>query len=240
MAKRDRDTAIWKNKFYKGLPPLYKCFWDFINDECDNAGVWLEDFAGAKNYIGKKVSAEKALELFGDRIQVFDNGEKWHIKTFISERLGFSELNPAHKFQKSIIDLLVKHKIEKIGVYPDTLQSVKEREGQEKDKGKEREKGVQGENLFPSQILQADELCLEDLSREASSIGVKLPECLDNWDGWYCSKFTNWRRDWVCEKLTFQDLRKSFEAWMRDPKSRDNKPKLNGISADKLQKFKSL
>lgn len=240
MPKRDRDTSCWKDKFYRSLPPLYKCFWDFINDDCDNAGVWIVDFPGAKLNVGKRIDPDKAIEFFGDRIQVFAGGEKWHIKTFVSEKLGFSELNPAHKFQKSIIDLMVKHKIEKIGVYPDTLQSVKEREGQEEGQGKEKDKGVQGEKLFPSNILQADELCQEALSREAGVIGIKLQDCFDKWDGWYCSRFTNWRKDWADEKLTFQDLRKSFEAWMRDPKSRDNKPKLNGISADKLQKFKSL
>ena len=127
MAKRDRDTNIWKDKFYQGLPPLYKCFWDYINDECDNCGVWITEFKTASNRIGRKVKPEVALELFGARIQVFDHGNKWHVKTFISDKLGFDELNPAHKFQKSIIDLLLKHKIQKNGVYPDTLQSVKER-----------------------------------------------------------------------------------------------------------------
>lgn len=134
MAKRDRDTGIWKEKFYRTLPPLYKCFWDFINDECDNAGVWVADFPGAKLYIGKRIDPDKAIELFGDRVQIFDSGNKWHIKTFVFEKLGFTELNPAHKFQKSIIDLLHKHKIEKNKGYPDTLQSVKEREGQENGK----------------------------------------------------------------------------------------------------------
>ena len=134
MAKRDRDTSIWKDNFYRSLPPLYKCFWDYINDDCDNAGVWLTDFKVASIQIGRKINPEKAIELFGNRIQVFDSGNKWHIKTFISDKLGFNELDPKHKFQKSIMDLLAKHKIEKNGLYPDTLQSVKEREGQEKGK----------------------------------------------------------------------------------------------------------
>jgi hypothetical protein len=179
MAKRDRDTAIWKTKFYKGLPPLYKCFWDFINDECDNAGVWLVDFSAPKIYIGKKINPDKALELFGDRIQVFDNGEKWHIKTFVSERLGFSDLNPAHKFQKSIIDLLVKHKIEKNGVYPDTLQSVKEREGQGQweGQGKEREGSFEkSEKLldFSQPDIQGDEIIFP----------IDTPAFRDLWASW--------------------------------------------------------
>lgn len=152
MAKRDRDTDIWKDKFYRGLPPLYKCFWDYINDECDNAGVWIEDLATAKLRIGKRVDRAKAIDLFGDRIQIFDSGNKWHIKTFVFEKLGFNELNPNHKFQKSIIELLAKHKIDKIKGYPDTLQSVKEREREGQEQGKERDKGGVGENLTPALV----------------------------------------------------------------------------------------
>lgn len=84
--------------------------------------------------------------------------------------------------------------------------------------------GIRKENkkeseIFPSDILRSDELCLESLSREAGKLGVKISECFDKWDGWYCSKFTAWRKDWGDEKLTFNDLRKSFETWMRDPRS---------------------
>lgn len=137
MAKRDRDTGIWKDPFYRGLPPLYKSFWDFLNDDCDNCGVWCVDWSWAKICIGKKVDPEKAINFFGDRIQVFDSGKKWHVKTFVSEKLGFTQLNPAHKFQKSIIDLLVKHKIDSSKGYPDTLQSVKDM-GKDNDIGKDK------------------------------------------------------------------------------------------------------
>lgn len=139
MAKRDRDSNIWKDKFYRSLPPLYKCFWDFINDDCDNAGVWVVDFQDAKLKIGKKINPEKAIELFSERIQIFANGDKWYITSFIENVLGFKvdELNPAHKFQKQIIDLLSKHEIQKDRVYPDTLQSVQK--GKDIDKGKDKE-----------------------------------------------------------------------------------------------------
>lgn len=158
MAKRDRDTNIWKDKFYQGLPPLYKCFWDYINDECDNAGVWITEFKTAGNRIGRKIRPELALELFGSRVQVFDHGNKWHVKTFVSEKLGFDELNPTHKFQKSILDLLTKHKIQKNGVYPDTLQSVKERTWEGQGKGKEGIEGGTGETLPPGPKPLADDL----------------------------------------------------------------------------------
>lgn len=160
MAKRDRDTNIWKDKFYQGLPPLYKCFWDYINDECDNAGVWITEFKTASNRIGRRINPDLALQHFGARVHVFDNGNKWHVKTFVSDKLGFDELNPAHKFQKSIMDLLLKHKIQKNGVYPDTLQSVKERAWEERDKDKDKGgiEGGPGETLPPKPKPPEDDI----------------------------------------------------------------------------------
>lgn len=140
MANRNRDTMIWRDPFYRTLPPLYKCFWDYINDDCDNAGVWLVDFKVASICVGRKVRPEIALELFGDRVQVFAAGTKWHIKTFISEKLGFADLSPSQKFQKSIIDLLDKHGIEKNKGYTDPLERVIRREEQGKGKDKDKSK----------------------------------------------------------------------------------------------------
>lgn len=179
MPKRDRDTSCWKDKFYRSLPPLYKCFWDFINDDCDNAGVWIVDFPGAKLNVGKRIDPDKAIEFFGDRIQVFAGGEKWHIKTFVSEKLGFSELNPAHKFQKSIIDLMVKHKIEKIGVYTDTLQSVKEREGQEQGYGKDKER----EEYFEKSEKLLD-FSQPDVPGDEIVFPIDTPVFRDLWGSW--------------------------------------------------------
>lgn len=157
MAKRDRDTDIWKDKFYRGLPPLYKCFWDYINDECDNAGVWIEDLATAKLRIGKRIDRAKAIDLFGDRVKLFDGGNKWHIKTFISEKLGFTDLNPNHRFQKSIIELLARHKIDKIKGYPDGIQTPM---GMGKDMGVLENKKEQAE-IVEEKLLELDEIYLD-------------------------------------------------------------------------------
>lgn len=143
MPKRDRDTEIWKQAFYKALPPLYKCFWDYINDDCDNAGVWMVDVWVATKRIGKRVNLEMALELFGGRVEVFEGGEKWYIKGFIFEKLGFTDLSPSHKFQKSILDLLNKHKRQFFKGYPDTLQSVKDM-GKDKDMSIGKGMGTEG------------------------------------------------------------------------------------------------
>jgi len=111
---RNRDIKIWKDKFYRELPPLYKCFWDYINDDCDNAGVWLVDPKVASICIGRKIHLTKAMELFGERIRISPCQQKWFITTFIQEKLNFdpAQLNPSNKFQKSIIELLNKHQVD--------------------------------------------------------------------------------------------------------------------------------
>lgn len=177
MPKRDRDTAIWKDTFYRSLSPLYKCFWDFINDDCDNSGVWIVDFKVASLVIGKKIKEEVALELIGPRILIFDDGRKWWIKTFLSEKLGFGELSPGHKFQKSIMDLLDKHKVKEIKGYPEGIQRVIDigREGNG-NRQEQKEGGVGG---FEFEFKTAfDEATLEGYDRNYQHKGLDIAEQL--------------------------------------------------------------
>lgn len=144
---RSRDIKIWKDPFYRSLPPLYKCLWDYINDDCDNAGVWHVDFKVASICIGRKVKEDLALQHFGQRIIVSPCGHKWYITTFIQEKLAFdpANLNPANKFQKSIIDLLNKHDIEKFKGLTSPLQwAISNREVKVNAEAKA-EEGVPGE-----------------------------------------------------------------------------------------------
>lgn len=91
---------------------------------------------------------------------------------------------------------------------------------------------------FPSDILKNDELCIESLAREASVMNIDLQKCMDDWDGWYCSKFPGWRSSFESDKITFSDIRKSFESWLRSPKSK-NGSRVK-ISDDKMKKFDQL
>ena len=110
MANRNRNSNIWKDTFYRGLPPLYKCLWDYINDDCDNAGVWIPDFKVASICIGKRIKPELALQLLNPKIQVLQNGN-WLLPNFISDRLCFTDLKPTDRFQKSILEILAKHNL---------------------------------------------------------------------------------------------------------------------------------
>ena len=66
MAKRFTDTDKWKKPFIRGLQGAYKLLWDYINHDCDHAGIWIVDIEIAQTYIGKelKIDHKKALEIF--------------------------------------------------------------------------------------------------------------------------------------------------------------------------------
>jgi hypothetical protein len=145
MANRNRNSTIWKDPFYRALPPLYKCLWDYINDDCDNAGVWIPDFKVASICIGRKVKPEIALELFRDKIQVLEEGQ-WLMPAFISERLCFSDLKPSDRFQKSIIELLTKHKLIFNKGLASPLQGAIRNTEVKVNTEAEVKEGVQGEN----------------------------------------------------------------------------------------------
>lgn len=73
--------------------------------------------------------------------------------------------------------------------------------------------GTNGE-IFPGALVWDDELYRETLDRLARSHNVPdLKNLLDRWEGWYVNKF-EWR------KKDLQEMRISFESWIKDPKSR--------------------
>jgi hypothetical protein len=110
MAKRFTDTEKWKKPFIRGLQGAYKLLWLYICDDCDHAGIWQVDFEVAKIRIGEDICLPDALECFGDKIIVFDNGNKWFIPSFIEFQYP-SGLNPDNRAHNSIIILLEKYNL---------------------------------------------------------------------------------------------------------------------------------
>ncbi len=142
MSKRFSDTEKWKKQFIKGLPLEYKIFWLFLLDECDNAGIWHVEIEIAEIRLGVKLSSEKARGLFGERVVVFDDGNKWFLPDFIS--FQYVSLNPDNKALKDVIVRLQKH-----GLIKYLEKSKKSEKGgsegglnppMDKDKDKDKEK----------------------------------------------------------------------------------------------------
>lgn len=147
MSKRFTATEKWDDPFFQDLSPKYKCFWIFILDKCDAAGVWNVNLRAAEFFIGEKLDMKEVMQLFGDRIKILNGGERWFIQKFIEFQYG--ELSENCKPHQSVIQILKKYNLYKgytKGI--DTLQEKdkdKEKE-KEKEKDKDKEKGGAGEN----------------------------------------------------------------------------------------------
>lgn len=131
MAKRLRDTEIWKKKWYRLLPPQMKCVWDYLCDNCDHAGIIDIDVELMQFQIGgPEFTLEDILSTFGDRItQLKEN--KYLLPDFITFQYG--QLNPENRVHASVISRLEKHGSWKGLGSP--IQGAKEKE-KDKDKDK--------------------------------------------------------------------------------------------------------
>jgi hypothetical protein len=105
MPKRFTDTDKWKKPFVRGLLGAYKLLWLYICDDCDHAGIWQVDIEIAQIKIGEKITEKEAIKQFGKKIQIFDNGTKWFIPSFIEFQYP-SGLNPANKAHSSVLNIL--------------------------------------------------------------------------------------------------------------------------------------
>jgi len=98
MAKRFTDSDKWKKAWFRKLSPKYKCFWIYITDQCNHAGIWDVDFDLASMFIGEDIKSEEVLDLFPSHIHQI-NETKWFIIDFIEfqYKCGIEWLNPKNK-----------------------------------------------------------------------------------------------------------------------------------------------
>jgi hypothetical protein len=180
MAKRYRATDIWKKPFIKGLPASYKLLWFYLLDDCDHAGIWQVDFEVAELRIGERLDGQEAIKLFGDKIQVMDNGAKWFITDFIEFQYG--ELKETNKVHKSVIDILRKNNVGSCKGQPSVLVDAKDKD---KDKDKEMDKDKAKDNApdfeeyeqWTTSILTGNDWLFNDKVRNMNvPIGENLQE----------------------------------------------------------------
>jgi hypothetical protein len=107
MAKRFRDSGIWLNAWFMELEPCYKCLWSYINDNCDTAGVWRENWKLASVQIGADLTADD-MAVFGDRV-VKCGPDKWFIVGHVKFQAG--KLNPNSNPHKAIIRSLSENNL---------------------------------------------------------------------------------------------------------------------------------
>lgn len=106
MAKRFRDTGVWKKKWIRELDPEMKLFWFYILDNSDHAGIWDVDIDLASFQVGIKLDEARILKVFNRKIFPLKDG-KWFIPKFIEYQYG--ELNESNRAHLSVIKILKKY-----------------------------------------------------------------------------------------------------------------------------------
>jgi hypothetical protein len=108
MAKRFTDSEKWSKPWFRKLPPEMKLFWQFLLDNCDQAGLIDVDFELAGFCIGVQIDPEKAREHLEKQIHVLPDG-KWFIKDFIE--FQYRELREDCRPHKMVIEILHRYGI---------------------------------------------------------------------------------------------------------------------------------
>ena len=103
------DTDKWKKRFVRELSPQHKLLWFYILDDCNHAGIWEVDLEVASIRVGYELVYDMLPQPFLDKIEIFDNGDKWFIPDFIDFQYG--ELNPNSNVHKSVIQLLERYNL---------------------------------------------------------------------------------------------------------------------------------
>lgn len=108
--KRFTETRKWNDPWFRELSPDSKLAFDYICDNCDNAGVWEPDPRLANFCIKKDVDWDEVLQELGDRVQVLPSG-KWWLTRFIRFQCGDlrPEKVPPHR---AVAELLKRHGID--------------------------------------------------------------------------------------------------------------------------------
>jgi hypothetical protein len=159
MPKRFTDTDKWKKPWFRSLSPVNKCFWQYIVDNCDHAGVWDVDFELAELFIKAELNEEEIRSTFKKQFLELKEGRKWFIQDFIEFQYG--ELNPLNRAHNSVITILQKE-----GAYKGLNRAIQGRKDKDKDKDKDKEtKGLNVSDKFflfwkeyPKKVAKPDAL----------------------------------------------------------------------------------
>lgn len=214
MAKRFTDTEKWKKPFIRGLQGPYKLLWFYVCDDCDHSGIWQVDIEIAQIRIGEKIDLADAVKFFGEKIQVFDNGNKWFIPSFIEFQYP-SGLNPLNKAHGSVIKNLEKYGLLKNDFKPLTspLQGAMEMD-MEMDKEMDKDKTAQ----FP--IFESEFTLTETEIQAAKEINHRatgqLPTEKDIGNWLYIFKQVNFTGQKFYENRA--EIVKHFKNWVKSQK----------------------
>ncbi len=111
MAKRFTDSDKWKKWWFRALSPVHKCFWIYICDNCNHAGMWEVDFDLAEVFIGTKLDPDTIKQTFDKQYIEVGGGKRWFIRDFVVFQYGV--LKEDSRTHQSVIDILKKERVYK-------------------------------------------------------------------------------------------------------------------------------
>jgi hypothetical protein len=96
MAKRFTDTDKWKDEWYTELSNDFKVIWQYLLDNCDNAGIIKRNIKLLNYYCNTNVLADDILNVFKDRVSIISD-DKWIINKFCIYQYGNDFLSNNNK-----------------------------------------------------------------------------------------------------------------------------------------------
>ena len=118
MAKRFIDTTIWtQNEWFRKLDTKTKLFWFYLFTNCDNVGVWEEDFELVSFILNEEIN-EGIYSNLKERIYKISPKKIW-IKDFCDFQYGeLVESNTGNKPHQSYIKSLKSYGLWEIYLDP--------------------------------------------------------------------------------------------------------------------------
>lgn len=137
--KRFTDTDKFNDVWYRKLPLLQKCIWEYLLAECNHAGIFENlDLEMMSFKIGEIITLSD-LNYFNDRI-IFIDEKTLFIPKFIDFQYG--KLNVQSKVHLSVIKELNKYSIE----YSIDRVSIPYQKGIDTIKDKDKDKDINKDN----------------------------------------------------------------------------------------------
>lgn len=149
-SKRFVDINRWNKPWFRKLGSEGRDIWNFINDNCESAGIWEIDLEGMSFNLGFEVTMERIKSIFGDRIK-FIGDNKLFIPGVIKFQCG--DLSEACKPHLPIIK-----RLKELGLYKDYTKGLHTLEEKEEEKDKDKEILLKSKNskikFSPQDLVQ--------------------------------------------------------------------------------------
>ena len=110
MAKRFIDTELFKQGWFRKLPPTLKSAWIYLITNCDHAGVYEPDLELMSFCVGSKITKDDIIKHLGDQISSINGRDKWFLHKFVKFQYG--ELNPNAPAHRGVLKVLEKYNLD--------------------------------------------------------------------------------------------------------------------------------